>query len=82
MEEKNATPDPQGSPDINLEQIVKECLDSPGYVIFAGVLSRDRDEKGFNTVTFRYRRYNFAFEDTRKAVEVFKQEYEKDVAAL
>ena len=79
--DETQTPNPDEDQEVSLEQINKECLDSPGYVVFVGVLSRNRDEKGFNLINFRYRRYNFSFEDTKKSIEEFAKAYRKDIDA-
>ncbi len=62
----------------SLEQIRQECLDAPGYVMFVGILQRNRDAKGFNLIDFKYRRYNYSFEDVRKSVKEFERALEKD----
>ena len=67
--------------EVTLEQITKECLDAPGYVIFVGSLSRNRDGKGFNLINFKYRRFNFAFEDVKRTIEEFDKALKKDMAS-
>lgn len=68
--------------EVTLEQMTKECMDSQGYVIFIGVLSPQRDDKGFNLINFRYRRYHYSFEDTKRAVEEFNKAYRRDLEAI
>ena len=77
-------PGDQGDPggEVTLEQVLKECMDSQGYVIFAAVLSSKRDDKGFNLIDYRYRRYHFSFEDTKQALAAFQHQYRKDLESM
>ena len=65
--------------EVTLEQIKKECLDSPGYIMFVGCISKNRDSQGNNMIDFKYRRYHFSFEDSIKAVEEFKKQVNRDI---
>ena len=81
MEEKDI-PNPEentGSAEITLKNILEECMDSPGYVIFTAALSKQRDEKGVHLINYKYRRYHLSLEDTRRAVEEFKRQYVVDI---
>jgi len=65
-------------PDV--QQISKACEDAPGYVLFAAVLQKNRDPvSGNNRIDFHYRRYHFAFEDTKQAIEEFRKHLEREI---
>lgn len=49
-----------------------------GFVLFEGTLSSKRDKQGFNIIDFNYKRENFSFADTRKAIIEFVKAYLKD----
>jgi len=61
-----------------LKDLTNTCLDSLGYVIFSGVITNRRDEKGNNIIDFNYRRYNFSKDDVLLAIEQLKKFYEGD----
>lgn len=65
--------------DIELDQITNVCKDAQGYVIFAGVITDKRDKDGNNIIDFKYKRYHFPFEDTKKAVDEFQKAFREDV---
>lgn len=52
---------------VSLEKITEECMDAAGYMIFASILTRKRNSKGFNLIDFKYRRYHYAYEDVVKS---------------
>ena len=64
---------------VTLDSIRNECLDAPGYVIFAGVISNERDAQGNNLINFRYIREKFSYDDTKTAVDQFKAALVRDV---
>jgi hypothetical protein len=65
--------------DNELEEIIQKCLDSPGYVVFVGALSDKRDEKGNNLIDFKYKRYQFSYEDTSRAIKEFQSALKDDI---
>lgn len=75
------TPQKRGE-EVTLDNILNECKDAPGYVLFVGILGRERDARGFNFINFKYRRYNFSFEDTKNAIAEFKRQYDQDAQSL
>ena len=71
---------PDQEPDI--KHIISKCLDSPGYVLFAAVLSPLRDKDGRAIINHEYRRYHFPLEDSKAAVDVLKGFVDKEIADL
>lgn len=65
--------------DLELEEILQTCYDSAGYVVFVGCLSNEKDEKGFNKIHFKYKRYQFSFEDTSNAIKEFQHALKEDI---
>lgn len=65
--------------DVGLEDIMKKCMDAPGYVLFVGCVSHKRNDKGFNLLDFFYRRHNYSWEDTKKAIAEFEKAYRRDI---
>jgi hypothetical protein len=61
------------NPHTSLYEISKACMDSPGYVIFAAVITDKADEKGARIIDFHYRRYQFGFEDVKTTIDKFKE---------
>ena len=52
---------PQEPPEARgVEELAKECLDSPGYLFFTAQLTSKRDAKDRAIIDFDYRRYHFA----------------------
>jgi len=74
-EKKGVSQAPAG----DLGAIVEECMDAPGYVIFVGVLSNERNSDGNVKINFKYRRYHFAIEDVAKGLVAFKQHMIRDL---
>ena len=70
------------SPDMGIEEILKQCLDSQGYVVFAGIITPERDSEGNNLIRFSYKREHFSYEDTKRALEEFVKHYKKDVESI
>ena len=64
---------------VTLDEIVGAVKDGPGYVIFAGVLSKEKDDRGFNLINFHYRRRNFSYDDTKHSVREFKKALMNDI---
>ena len=64
---------------ITIDSIRNECLDSPGFVIFAGVISQERDSAGNNRIDWRYIRKSFSYEDVKKALGAFERSFFNDV---
>jgi len=62
-----------------LDVIQKACLDSPGYVVFAAILSQETDAQGNPQVTFRYQRNRFSLEDTQQAIRQFQKHLDDEV---
>jgi hypothetical protein len=64
--------------ELELNDIVHKCLDSPGYVLFACYLSEDKEKPGkiLNTL---YKRYHLAFEDAFQSAKMFKNHILKDM---
>jgi hypothetical protein len=60
-------------------EIADACKDSPGYVIFAAILGRNRDKAGIPIVNYHYRRYFFSYDDTYAAIKEFKKQLVEDV---
>ena len=62
------------------EAVAKRCMDSPGYVIFAAVLTNKKDARGFPTIDHLYRRYHFSFEDAQAGQVALGQFLKGDVS--
>lgn len=69
---------PEGSQEISLEQIMKECLDSTGYVVFVGRISKQNDPKGNLMLDFFYKRSHFSFEDVKISIGQFEKHLFED----
>lgn len=54
-------------------------LDSAGYVMFVGIISDKKDEKGNPLIDFFYRRYHLGFEDAFGALRQFRQDVHNDM---
>jgi hypothetical protein len=78
MDRKNETK-PDGT---ELKEIIDECLDSQGYVLFAAHIARTRDENGHNILQFRYKRYHFSLEDAKQAVTSFENFVKQELVEL
>ena len=65
---------PAEQPIDELDTIKQKCMDSPGYVIFAGYLSKDSQQ-----IHSLYRRFHMGFEDTFKINKMMKEEILKDI---
>lgn len=60
---------PGGDPDpLSPHAIAEKCLDSPGYILFAAILTPKKDSENRNIIEYTYRRYQFALEDGKQAV--------------
>lgn len=68
--------------EVTLDSIQKECMDAPGYVIFAAILTNERDEKGKSIIKYNYKRYQFSYEDTRNSIDELIKFFRKDVQTL
>lgn len=66
-------------PMAQIEQLIQQCKDAPGFVLFAGVLTPDETKDGNRQIQFYYRRHQFNLEDTAKAVKAFKAHFHKDL---
>lgn len=66
----------------DVKQIAEDCLDSPGYLMFAAQLSSERDKDGRAVINFKYRRYHLSLEDARQACKALKEFVEKEVQDL
>lgn len=78
-EEKIKGRSPEEGEGVSIELLIKGCMDSSGYVIFAAKIAGKPDEKGNLVIDYNYRRYHFSYEDTREAVKRFKEEFLKDI---
>ena len=68
------------SKNLPLEEIIKKCMDSEGYVIFVARLTNELiKETGQRVIEYDYRRYQFAFEDVKNALIAFKEHFLKDI---
>ncbi len=63
---------------ITVDLVRNECLNCAGYVIFAGIITNQRDAQGNNIIVYRYIRERFAWEDTKKAIKEFDKQFIKD----
>lgn len=72
---------PDNDQEFSLEEILKECMDSEGYVIMTGVISKRTDSKGHPMLDFKYRRYHFSHEDVKIAIDKFKTFHIDDEAS-
>lgn len=75
----NAAPQQNNTPEMSIEDILKEAMDNPGYVIMVGVVSKRKDAEGNNLLDFHYRRYHYALEDVKKMTEACGDMFQKDV---
>ena len=66
-------------PELSPEGIAKRCMDSPGYVLFAAVLTNKKDAKGFPMLDTFYKRYQLSFEATGEWVKILAAEVRKDM---
>ena len=62
-----------------LKEILKKCMDAPGYVIFVGTL---RSADGNPMIDFDYRRYHLNLEDVQQAVKAFQKHVHDDLDTL
>ena len=69
-------------PEIEVNDIAKQCMDSQGYIIFAGVISKERDAKGAPMIEFSYKRYQLGLEDSFMALKQFKKHLTDDMEGL
>ena len=76
--EENLNSGQSGASPISIDQVANRCMDAPGYVLFAAILTPEIDSNGFNVIQMTYHRSNFSFEDTKKAIEAFIAHYNKD----
>lgn len=67
---------------VTVDTIRSECLDAQGYVVFAGIISNDRDAQGNNLINFRYIREKVSYEDTKRAIAEFEGAFFRDVTSL
>lgn len=72
------------SPDEgSFEEIVKECQDAPGYILFSAALKSQGDNQILN---FKYRRYHVNLEDLKMAfinfAETIKDTEDMDPVAI
>lgn len=75
----NGTPK---KPNLELESILNSCSDSPGYLLFAAVLSPRRDAIGNNMIDFQYRRYHMNLEDAKQAAAALKKFIDQEIEKL
>lgn len=66
-------------PGAELEQISRQILDAPGYVLFVGVLTNKLNDRGRNIIEFQYRRQNYTHEDALLAVKQFDAAIRQDM---
>ena len=65
-------------PKIMLDEILKTCMDAPGYVVFAAAIGTD-PKTGGQVLNFQYRRYHLGIEDVKLAVKGFQDEMINDL---
>jgi hypothetical protein len=70
------------SNDISLESITKQCKDAPGYVVFLATIERGKETNAKPVLHFNYRRYQFSFEDTRAAIQAFKDFFREELRKM
>jgi len=73
------TESPKSQSAVTIDSIRNECLDSAGYVVFVGVISNQRDAAQNNIINFRYIREKYSYEDTKRAIEKFKEALARDI---
>lgn len=61
------------------EEVNKACLDAPGYMLFAGFITNEKDAKGDPIIQWRYRRFHFSFDDIEEATNQLKDAFRDDV---
>ena len=62
-----------------LEKIVNECMDSAGYFICAGMLTKELDAEGNRVLRFVYRRYQMATDDVKDTIKNGIKELKADI---
>jgi hypothetical protein len=63
-------------------EIAKRCIDAPGYLLFAAVLTGQKDAQGNPLVEFQYRRYHLGLEDAKGAAAVLAKEVNTELQQL
>lgn len=67
---------------LDLKQITTQCMDSPGYLLFAAFLTPKRDGEGQNIIDFQYRRYHLGLADAKTAARELKKFITKEIDDL
>lgn len=70
------------TPPNDLKALLDQCLDSPGYVVFAAILTPQRDQDGYAVIDHHYRRYHFALEDSKSAITQFERFVHEEIDRL
>lgn len=68
--------------ELMVEEVIEKLLASKGFVLFAGIITDERDAQGNNLIEFHYKREHFSYEDTKRALEEFVKHYKKDVETI
>lgn len=68
--------------EVHINEIMKKCLDSEGYILFAGYLTPEKDSEGRAVIEFQYRRYHFSLEDSKQAVQRLRDSINTEVRKL
>ena len=64
--------------EITMDEIINKCMDAPGLILFAGVLTNERDKHGKNIIRTFYRRINFSLNDVKAMTSEFNNHYRHD----
>ena len=81
MDEENKDQGPEESIENKTftEEVTKACMDSEGYMLFAGFITNEKDDKGNAIIQWRYRRFRFSFDDMDEAISQLKAAFRDDV---
>ena len=67
--------------ELTPQDIAKKCMDSAGYIIFAGILGKSQNGKN-TPLDFYYRRYHLGLEDAFVSARAFKKHIHDDTAKM
>lgn len=61
---------------------MEKVLSGRGFVLFAGVLSNEKDKDGNFKLDFVYTRHHYPFEDLPRAITAFREHGYKDAIGI
>lgn len=66
-------------PKKEVAALTEKALSGKGFVLFVAVLTDKKNKDGNFVLDFHYLRHHYGFEDTKKAVDAFRMQAQKDV---